>query len=362
MFKIKNINKILDVAIKKNASDIHLTNNINPVLRVDGELEVLSNIEVSNKELLRTYTKELFSEVDLESYKKNKYLDGSFQYKDSRFRVHIYRQMESDAIALRLIPTEIPSFSELNLPLSLRKFTNLESGLVLIVGVTGSGKSTTLAAIIDEINNNYKKHIITVENPVEFVHSHKKSIINQREVGLDVIDFSDAVKSAMREDPDILLVGELRDLETIRNAITMAETGHLVFGTLHTRSAAETVVDRLIDVFPPNQQDQVRIQLSNSIQGIVSQELLPKVGGGKVPCCEVMFATDAIRSLIREQASPNSIIDQMLMSSRKIGSQTKVQSLANLVVNGLITREVALSKVDSSDIENLNKMIISMSK
>lgn len=361
MFKIKNINKILDVAIKKNASDIHLTNDINPVLRVDGELEVLNEFDINNKDLLESYTKELFSEDDLENYKKNKYLDGSFQYKDSRFRVHIYRQMESDAIALRLIPTEIPSFSELNLPISLRKFTNLESGLVLIVGVTGSGKSTTLAAIIDEINNNYKKHIITVENPVEFVHSHKKSIINQREVGSDVIDFSDAVKSAMREDPDILLVGELRDLETIRNAITMAETGHLVFGTLHTRSVAETA-DRLIDVFPPNQQDQVRIQLSNSIQGIVSQELLPKVGGGRVPCCEVMFATDAIRNLIREQASPNSIIDQMLMNSRKNGSQTKVQSLANLVVNGLITREVALSKVDSSDIENLNKMIISMSK
>lgn len=361
MVNIKKINKILDIAIEKNASDIHLTNNINPVLRVDGELEVLNEFDINNKDLLESYTKELFSEDDLENYKKNKYLDGSFQYKDSRFRVHIYRQMESDAIALRLIPTEIPSFSELNLPISLRKFTNLESGLVLIVGVTGSGKSTTLAAIIDEINNNYKKHIITVENPVEFVHSHKKSIINQREVGLDVIDFSDAVKSAMREDPDILLVGELRDLETIRNAVTMAETGHLVFGTLHTRSVAETA-DRLIDVFPPNQQDQVRIQLSNSIQGIVSQELLPKVGGGRVPCCEVMFATDAIRSLIREQASPNSIIDQMLMNSRKNGSQTKAQSLANLVVNGLITREVALSKVDSSDIENLNKMIISMSK
>ena len=159
MFKIKNINKILDIAIEKNASDIHLTDNINPVLRVDGELEVLNEFDINNKDLLESYTKELFSEDDLENYKKNKYLDGSFQYKDSRFRIHMYRQMGSDAIALRLIPTEIPSFTELNLPLSIRKFTNLESGLILIVGVTGSGKSTTLAAIIDEINKNYKKHL-----------------------------------------------------------------------------------------------------------------------------------------------------------------------------------------------------------
>lgn len=355
--KRRRIDDILDLAIERKASDIHLTNDINPVLRIDGELEILSDLEVNSKEILKSYIKELFTQNELDIYDTNKYLDGSMEYKNNRFRMHIYRQMKCDTVALRLIPTRIPRISELNLPICVRKFTEMSSGLVLVVGITGSGKSTTLASLIDEINNNYKKHIITVENPIEFVHKHKKSIINQREVGVDVLNFSDAVKSAVREDPDILLVGELRDLDTIKNAITMAETGHLVFGTLHTRSVAETV-DRLIDVFPPNQQDQIRIQLSNSIQGIISQELLPKIGGGRVPCCEVMFATDAVRSLIREQMNPNSIVDQMLMNHRKLGSQIKVQSLASLVVKNLITKKEALKSIGEPEIENLNKMIV----
>ena len=357
---MKEIHKILKAAIEVNASDIHLTNNIHPVIRVDGELVKLTEFPISTPELLNLYVTQLLSEEDLEKYEMDKCFDSSFQFEDSRFRLHAYRQMKCDAIALRLIPTKIPSFAEINLPSVLRKLATVENGLVLVTGITGSGKSTTLAAIIDEINRNYKKHIITVEHPVEFIHEHKKSMINQREVGTDVLSFADAVRDAMREDPDIILLGELRDLDTISNAITMAETGHLVFGTLHTRSVAETV-DRLIDVFPPNQQDQIRIQLANSIQGIVCQTLLPKIGGGRVPRCEIMFQTDAIKTLIREHANPNNIIDQMLLSSKKTGSQTTIQALAKLVVNKLITKEVASVGLDESELESLNKMIIKMS-
>jgi twitching motility protein PilT len=265
--------------------------------------------------------------------------------------------MKCDAIALRLIPIKIPQFTDINLPLVLTKLSQLQSGLVLVTGVTGSGKSTTLATIIDEINRNYKKHIITIEDPIEFIHMHNKSIVNQREVGVDVNSFSSATKEAMREDPDIILLGELRDLDTIANAITMAETGHLVFGTLHTRSVSDTV-DRLIDVFPPNQQDQIRIQFANSIEVIICQALLPKIGGGRVPCCEIMFQTDAMKSLIKEHANPNAIIDQMLMESKKTGSQTVIQSLAWLITNKLITKENALRGLDESNIETLNHLLI----
>lgn len=355
---MNKIKEILEKAIELNASDIHLTNKLKPVMRVDGELKIIEEFDENNPEKLNEYTKELLNNIEYEKYQSDLNYDSSFQHNNSRFRLHIYRQMKCDAIALRLIPTKIPTFIEMNLPIVLKKFTTLESGLVLITGVTGSGKSTTLAAIIDEINRNYKKHIITVEHPIEFVHEHKKSIINQREVGTDVLSFSDAVSAAMREDPDIVLVGELRDLETISNAITMAETGHLVFGTLHTRSVPETA-DRLIDVFPPNQQEQIRIQLANSIQGIVSQTLYPKIGGGRVASCEIMFQTEAIRNLIREHGNTNTIIDQMLMTSKKTGSQTKVQALAKLVSAKLLSRELAIEGLDESDLDSFNQMIIS---
>lgn len=355
---MSSINDILKLAITERASDIHLTNSIKPVLRVQGVLKQLEEFEMNTPEILRGFVKELIDNPEeLAIFDKEKCYDGSIQLGETRFRVHIFKQMKCDAIVLRLIPTKIPTFAEMNLPIVLRKFANLRHGLVLIVGTTGSGKSTTLATIIDEINRNYKKHIITVENPIEFVHEHKQSLINQREVGTDVEDFASAVRDAMREDPDILLLGELRDLETISNAITMAETGHLVFGTLHTRSVAETI-DRIIDVFPPIQQEQVRVQLANSIEGIVSQELLPKIGGGRVPCCEIMFQTDSFRAQIREGAPKNSIDDTILMSSKKIGSQTKVQALAKLVAENMIEKEIAYDKLDSSEKESMNKMLI----
>lgn len=358
---MSNLNKIFEIAINKKASDIHLTNGAKPILRIDGELTSLNDFTVNTPDMLSQVVHKILNKQNFEKYKANKFIDTSMNYGDTRFRVHIYRQKGYDAIALRLIPNVIPSFSDLNLPLSLKKFTTTRNGLVLVTGVTGSGKSTTLAALIDEINENYKRHIITVEDPIEFIHKHKKSIINQKEVGVDVNNFSDAVKSAMREDPDILLVGEMRDLDTITNTITMAETGHLVFGTLHTRSVAETV-DRIIDVFPSNQQKQIRIQLANSIKGIVSQELLPKIGGGRVPCCEILFVTDAIKNLIREGKNPNSILDQIQMTSRKMGSQTKIQALAKLTVNNLITKEIAMKNIGIKEKQHLDRMITAMSK
>lgn len=349
------IYKILNMAIKMNASDIHLTKNLRPMLRVDGELQEIGAFPENDNEILANISKEILNEVDYERYVNNKQIDTSLEYSGTRFRVHVYRQMECDTFSIRLIPKIVPKFSQLHLPPVLLRLTNVRNGLILVTGITGSGKSTTLASLIGEINEKQKQHIITVEDPVEFVHSHKMSMINQREVGTDVNTFSDAVRAAMREDPDILLVGEMRDIDTIANAITMAETGHLVFGTLHTRSVAESV-DRIIDVFPPAQQEQVRIQLANSIQAIVSQELLPKKGGGRVPVCEIMIPNDAIRNLIREQSSPNAITDQMSMKGKVTGSQTRVQALAKLYTAGLISMETAMATVEYTQREEFYRM------
>lgn len=353
--------KILNTSIEMGASDIHITNKINPVVRVDGELKKLDEFEINTSELIREFVKGLISDEQFQEFIEEKELDSSITYGDVRFRIHLFTQSNSDAIALRIIPKEIPKFIDLGIPSVIKKFTTLNNGLVLITGSTGSGKSTTLASIIDEINNNYSKHIITIEDPVEYIHSHKKSIINQREIGSDVKDFYRAVRAAMREDPDILLVGEMRDLDTIQNAITMAETGHLVFGTLHTKSVAETV-SRIIDIFPPEQQDQVRTQLASSIKGIVSQRLLPKIGGGRVPSCEVMIINDAIKSHIRENANTNSILDQVQLNSKKLGSQTSEQALAKLVVDKKITMETAKHGMSSKEIDSLNSMIVTFSQ
>lgn len=347
---------IINEAIQKGASDIHLTRDLYPVLRISGELHLLQKYGLLTPEILETEIK-CFITTDSASatYLAHKYLDCSLRIEDNRFRVHIYRQKNSDAVAIRLIPKNIPSIDSLNMPSVIKKFTLLKNGLVLVTGTTGSGKSTTLASMIDDINTHQKKHIITVEDPVEFVHEHKQCIINQREIGQDVPAFADAVRGAMREDPDILLVGEMRDLETIRNTITIAETGHLAFATLHTKSAAETV-DRIIDVFPSSQQQQIRIQLANVLQGIISQTLVPKIGGGRVPVCEVLIVNDAIRSLIKEGASPNAITDSIQMNSRKTGTQTIEQSLANLYKNKLITYDTALEHAAHPELLKKNIM------
>lgn len=346
---------VINDAIKMKASDIHLTNSIYPMLRVYGKLVALKSYGVMTPERLADQVKLLLDEHLCQKYKKNRYIDSSAELNGYRFRIHIYRQQNADAFALRLIPLEIPEFNSLHLPEVVRKFTLVKNGLVLITGTTGSGKSTTLASIINEINETQSQHIITVEDPIEFLHQHKESVINQREVGNDVLTFADAVKSAMREDPDILLVGEMRDLDTITNAITMAETGHLVFATLHTKSVAETV-DRIIDVFPPEQQKQIRIQLANTLQGIVSQSLLPNKDNKRVPACEVLVVNEAVRSIIKEGGSANSINDQIQMNHKRLGCQSMVQSIAWLYNQGLITQEVAFEQAE--DKEMLKRMII----
>lgn len=352
----KLLHRILRKAIEIDVSDVHLTLGLKPVFRLDGVLTEQDEYPECTAELLEMYKNDTLNEQEREMYVNEKFMDTSLALDGSRFRVHVFRQMEVDALVLRLIPENIPKFSDMNLPGVVKSFTTLNNGLVLVTGITGSGKSTTLAALIDEINETQGKHIVTIEDPIEFVHNHKKSIINQREVGTDVNNFPDAVKGAMREDPDILLVGELRDLETMSNAITMAESGHLVFGTLHTRSASETV-DRIIDVFPANQQDQVRMQLSNSIGGIVSQSLLPRVGGGRIPSVEVMVPNDAIRHLIRNPSGPNAINDRIQATSRTLGAQTRIQSLAKLYVAGEITQETAFSGLKKEEESELINMI-----
>lgn len=356
---MRGIDNIFDLAVSKGASDIHLTLGKKPTLRVNGELSELEEYQENTREQLDLYVREILKEGEYEKYKSKHSIDTSTTHGNVRLRVHIYNQKECDCIVMRLIPTEIPHFNDVNLPESVRQFTKVKRGLVLVTGITGSGKSTTLATMIREINDNYSKNIITVEEPVEFIHNHSKSIINQREIGVDTDSFSKAVVDAMRADPDILLVGEMRDLDTIKNAITMAETGHLVFGTLHTKSAAETI-DRLIDVFPANQQAQIRIQLSNSISGIVSQELLPKIGGGRVPCCEIMVSTAAVRSIIRKNGNPSGVIDDMQKNNKELGTQTKVQALADLYAKGLIAKETAINNLDANDIDTFKKMLMFM--
>lgn len=353
--------EILNKGIEKGASDIHMTVNVRPVYRIDGVIKQTDEFEVNTSQVVESYVKEMISDEQWQKYLVEKELDTSLSFNNRRFRVHIFKQSGAPAIVMRLIPLEIPSLKQLNIPPIVRTFTTIPNGLILITGITGSGKSTTLAALIDEINSNFSKHIVTVEDPIEFVHKHKQSIVNQRELGNDVNSFQRAVRAAMREDPDILLIGEMRDLDTIQNAITMAETGHLVFGTLHTKSVAETI-GRIIDIFPPEQHSQIRTQLANSIKGVVSQNLLPKIGGGRIASCEIMVVNDAIKSLIRENKNPNAINDQIQMNSKKLGSQTSIQSLARLVVDKKITLETARVGMTEKDFELLQSMIVTYSK
>lgn len=331
---------LLREAINRKVSDIHLTKGLPPIVRINGEISQLKGYKTLGREELEEIAKELLGD-HYESFLKEDNHDSSFGIDESRFRLHAFRQKGQIAIALRLIPTVIPRLNELNLPPAVRNFTILKSGLVLVTGTTGSGKSTTLASLINEINSMYKKHIITIEDPIEFIHEHKNCIVHQREVGTDVVGFKEAIRSAMREDPDILLVGEMRDLDTIQSTITMAETGHLVFATLHTKSAAEAI-DRIIDAFPPNQQQQIRVQLSSVLQGILAQTLLPSKHLGRVPACELLLVTDSIRTLIREGGTHGAIVDQILINHKKLGTQTYNQSLALLYKQGLITHQVAL--------------------
>jgi twitching motility protein PilT len=336
---------ILEKAIELFASDIHLSKDKRPYMRVRGELNECMELDVLSEEYLQEISKEL--KIG-ESFKMKSSYDGSYSFGEHRMRIHAYKTSTGPTIALRIIPRIIPSLETLRLPNSIESIVNYKHGLVIVTGVTGSGKSTTLASIIKKINEEQKKVIITIEDPIEYLYEKGNSLIFQRELGRDVDSFTAAIREAMREDPDILLVGELRDLTTIQNAITLAETGHLVFATLHTKNCAETF-DRMIDVFPADQQKQIRLQISSVIQAIVSQKLIVGTNNERLPICELMYVNDAIRNLIRESSSPNAVTDQIQMNHNKNGSQTFNQSLIALMQNKSISYDAARKATDDED-------------
>lgn len=348
------LEEILQEAIASNASDIHITVDKMPYFRIDGKLiEVPRSRFITEEENMQIIQELNISETNIMN--RTSY-DSSYEYKENRMRVHLYRSGDHFNLALRLIPKEIPSVEQIHMPETIKQFTNLHNGLVLVTGVTGSGKTTTLASLIKLINENERKNIITIEDPIEYVYEKAKCLVTQRQIGVDVENFSEATKQAMREDPDIIVLGEMRDLETIKNAITLAETGHLVFATLHTKNAPETF-NRIIDVFPAAQQNQMRFQLSSVIEGIISQRLIESQNFGRVPMAEVLVINDAVRNLVREQGNPNAILDHIHMNHKKNGSQTYDQSLMYLLKNGYITTEVM--KKYCKDEDSINRMLFS---
>jgi len=349
-----NLHQLLRAMIEKGASDMHITTGSPPLLRVDGSVVPLKLTPLSPVE-----TKQLCYSVLTEdqkiAFERDKELDLSFGVKNlSRFRANIFMQRGAVSGAFRAIPFKILSFDELGLPPSVANLTSAPRGLVLVTGPTGSGKSTTLASIIDKINSEQRFHIMTIEDPIEYLHPHKRSIVNQREVGSDTAKFKEALKYVLRQDPDVVLVGEMRDLETIEAALTIAETGHLVFATLHTNSAAQSI-NRIIDVFPPHQQAQVRAQLSFVLEGVMSQLLLPRAGvPGRCLAMEVLIPNSAIKNLIREDKI-HQIYSAMQVGQAKHGMQTMNQSLFSLYARRMITLEEALGR--SGDQDELRSMI-----
>lgn len=335
------IDDLLAISKDNGASDLHITVGVPPKCRVNGELR-----SIDLPKLFPNDTEAIISPILGEFQKKvlNEYGEVDFAYSIpelGRYRVNVFKQRGSLACVIRLVGMTIPEPQTLGITPAMLEMTNKKRGLVLVTGPTGSGKSTTLASMIDQINRNYTSHIITLEDPIEYLHSHNKSIVNQREVGLDTSSYSHALRSALREDPDVILVGEMRDLETISTAITAAETGHLVFSTLHTIGAAATI-DRAIDVFPPNQQQQIRIQLATVLEAVISQALIPVTGGkGRVAAFEVMLGTPAIKNLIREGKTFQ--IPSMMQTSKKMGMQTLDDAIYDLYLNGKISAEHALN-------------------
>lgn len=349
-----NIRPLLEELVESGGSDLHLTVGQPPKIRVDGVLRDSSvwPYPIEPKQTIElAYS--LLTEKQKRSFEVDDDLDFSFGIaRLSRFRANVFRQRGAVAMAIRQIPFEVRYFQSLGLSEHVAAFADRPNGLVLVTGSTGSGKSTTLAALIDKINRERPVHILTIEDPIEFVHSHRSSMVNQREVGTDTKSFGSALKYALRQDPDVVLIGEMRDPETIAASITMAETGHLVFATLHSNSAAESV-NRIIDVFPADQQPQIRTQLASVLEGIVTQQLLPKIGGGRVMAAEVLVVTGAIRALIRDDKA-HQIYSSMQSGSRH-GMQTMNQALYALHLQGLVTQEEVLSRTE--ELEELKRMI-----
>jgi len=338
--KVSEMTKYLDFAVEKGASDLHLINGIPATVRIDGRLLSVPEAPVLNQTIIKSLIAEFTQSNMLENLKNKREVDFSFGYKDMRFRVNLYFQKGSEAASLRLLPKDIRSVQELQLPPILEKFTEHSQGFVIITGPTGSGKSTTLASLIDKINKEQRKHIVTIEDPIEYVFEHKKSVISQREIGTDTDSFSKSLRSVLREDPDVVLVGEMRDLETIEAALTIAETGHLVLTTLHTNSASQTA-DRIVNVFPSHMRQQISNQLASVMLGVVSQRLIPKVGGGRIMAAEIMLANSAIKSLIREGKTYQ--IPNVIQTSASEGMVSLDKVLAEHVSAGDVSLEDALS-------------------
>jgi twitching motility protein PilT len=345
--------ELLKTTVEMAGSDLHITVNTPPQVRVSGKLERLPLPLLTPAET-KQLAYSVLTDVQKKRFEEVLELDFSFGIKGlARFRCNMFNQRGSVAAVYRLIPEAIRSFHELGLPAVLSAFADRPRGLILVTGPTGSGKSTTLAAMLDKINTERHDHILTIEDPIEFVHPHKNCLVNQREVHSDTQSFTMALRAALREDPDVVLIGEMRDLETIESALRIAETGHLTFGTLHTNSASQTI-NRIIDVFPAHQQGQIRTQLSLVLEGIVCQALLPKIGGGRVASLEILVPTPAIRNLIREDKI-HQIYSAMQTGQEKFGMQTANQSLASLHLSGKVTLETAL--LASSNRDELQEMI-----
>ncbi len=339
--KTNSMNSIKDLLLqtaKKGASDLHLIVGYEPMTRVDGRLQVLPETSVITRESSEKYVFELLTPEQKDIFLANREFDFSFSIKEANFRIIIIYERGTIALAARLIPQKIRSIDELGLPGICHQLTKLRQGFILVTGPTGHGKSTSLAAMINEINLSRETHIITIEDPIEYIYPKAKGIISQREMRLDTHSWDSALRSALREDIDVVLVGEMRDFETIASALTIAETGHLVFATLHTNSAAQSI-DRIVDVFPSSQQPQIRLQLAANLEAILSQRLIPQIAGGRIPAVEVLLATLAVRSTIRE--GKTHLIDNIIQTSKDLGMETLEGSLAHLVKLGKVSMEVA---------------------
>lgn len=347
-----HIDDLLREVVERGASDLHICVGVPPILRIDGQLIPL-NYEKFTPMHTQRMMYDILSDEQIQRFEDQWELDFSYSLQQvARFRVNVFKDKGTVAAAFRLIPMKIPTIRELGLPPVLEQIARYPRGLVLVTGPTGSGKSTSLAAMIHQINTERSVHIITIEDPIEYLHQHRMSIINQREVGQDTKEFANALRAALREDPDVILVGEMRDLETMQNAIRAAETGHLVFATLHTNSAAQTV-DRVVDQFPVDQQEQIRLMLSNSLQAVLCQQLLPRAGmPGRVCAMEIMIASPAVRNLIREAKSHQ--LPSIIQTSAQLGMQTMDQHLRDLYLKGIITYDDAISRaMNPDDLKNM---------
>jgi len=341
-----DIAELLAFSVKHNASDLHLSSGLPPMIRVDGDIRRI-NVPALEHKVVHALVYDIMNDKQRKDYEEFLETDFSFEIPGlARFRVNAFNQARGSSAVFRTIPSKVLTLEDLGCPQTFKEIVDVPRGLVLVTGPTGSGKSTTLAAMMDYKNDSDYSHILTIEDPIEFVHSSKKCLINQREVHRDTLGFAEALRSALREDPDIILVGELRDLETIRLALTAAETGHLVFGTLHTSSAAKTI-DRIIDVFPAGEKSMVRSMLSESLRSVIAQTLLKKIGGGRIAAWEIMVGTPAIRNLIREDK-----VAQMysaIQTGQAHGMQTMDQALKELVQRGIVSRLDAKAKMQNKD-------------